>query len=93
MAKKSKMIESLNALSKPYNLQVVVGAPRLDKTTGLPVEHTVGINLTIMGEISIVEGRSVQPTHRIVATSATGATIAEAKEAALTEALQYAGVI
>lgn len=92
MAKKLKMIEKLNESTKPYNLQVAVGSPMVDKQSGA-VTHMVSVNLTIMGEISIVEGRSVQPTHRIVSTTGFGPSIDEAKEAALTEALQYAGVI
>lgn len=93
MSKKEKMISELNGLSKPYNLQVIVGSPRLDKTTGAPVEFNVTVNLTIMDEPKIIEGKTVQPTHRIVSTSAFGGTIDDAKRAALTEALQFAGVI
>lgn len=93
MSKKDPMIKSLNDLTKPYNLQVIVGAPRLDKTTGNPVEYSVQVNLTIMDEAKVIDGRTVQPTYRTVATTGIGATIDAAKKAALSEALEYAGVI
>lgn len=93
MAKKDKMIEQLNSSTKPYNLQVIVGAPRTDKTTGLPVEYSVTVNLTIMDEAKTIEGRTVQPTYRTVSTSSFGPTIEDAKKNALSEALSYAGVI
>lgn len=93
MAKKDKMIEALNASTKPYNLQVIVGAPRLDKVTGAPVEYQVTVNLTIMDEPKQIDGRTVQPTYRTVSTSGIGETIDDAKKNALSEALSYAGVI
>jgi hypothetical protein len=84
--KKLSMIKKLNDMTKPYNLQV-------DFAAGKPGEFACKVNLTIMEEIKVLDGKTVQPTHRIVTTSAVGATMDEAKENALTEALQFAGVI
>ena len=85
MAKKDKMIEALNALTKPYNLQVSI-SPGKDI-------FSASVVLTIMDEVKVIDGKTVQPSHRIVSTSAMAPTIDEAKKAALTEALQFAGVI
>lgn len=93
MSKKDKMITALNESAKPYNLQVIVGSPRLDKTTGAPVEYQVTVNLTMMDEAKVIDGRTVQPTYRAISTSGIGATIDDAKKNALKEALEYAGVI
>jgi hypothetical protein len=90
--KKAKMIQTLNDLTKPYNLQVAVGAPMVDKTTQA-ITYSVNVNLIIMEEAKTVEGKTVQPTHRMVNTVGFGSSIDEAKTNALTEALQYAGVI
>lgn len=85
MAKKKSMVYSLNGLDKPYNLQIQIG--------GKVGEYVASVNLTIMSPIQVVDGKSVQPTHRIVSTQGFGDTISKAKDAALTEALQFAGVI
>lgn len=84
--KKLTMIKKLNDLKNPYNLQV-------DFAAGKPGEFVCKVNLTLMDEIKVVDGKSVQATHRIVTTTSVGPTMNEAKENALTEALQFAGVI
>ena len=91
MAKKEKMIEALNSSERPYNISVQFGAPTMQG--GVPSEFNCMVNLTIMDKITNLDGRSVQPTHRIVQTTGFGSTREEAKKAALTEALQIAGVI
>lgn len=91
MAKKEKMIQELNDLKNPYNLQVNFGAPLIQN--GVITEYNCNVNLTLMDEIKVVDGKSVQATHRIVQTSGVGTTRDEAKKNAITEALQFAGVI
>jgi hypothetical protein len=86
MSKKLPMIKKLNESDKPYNLSVQVGG-------GKAGEFIASVNLTIMDKPSVIDGRTVQPSHRVVSTQGSGATIEEAKEKALTEALQFAGVI
>lgn len=85
MAKKLPMIKRLNELDRPYNLQVQIG--------GKVGEYVASVNLTIMDKPQQIDGRTVQPSHRIVSTQGSGSTIESAKEAALTEALQFAGII
>lgn len=79
------MIKKLNELDKPYNLQVQIG--------GKTGEYIASVNLTIMNNPQQIDGKTVQPTYRTVSTQGTGVTIAEAKDSALAEALQFAGVI
>lgn len=92
MAKKAKMIQALNDQTKPYNLQVSVGAPFQSRETNA-ITYNVTVTLTMMDEIKVVDGKSVQATHRVVSTSGFGASVEEAKNNALEEALQFAGVI
>jgi asparagine N-glycosylation enzyme membrane subunit Stt3 len=85
MSKKSPMIKKLNEIDKPYNLQVQIG--------GKENAYVASVTLTIMDKPQMIDGRTVQPSHRVVSTQGSGVTIEEAKDKALTEALQFAGII
>lgn len=84
---KEKHVKALNDYSKPYNLTMTYGQGNA------ATPFLCSVQLTLMDEIKVVEGRSVQATNRIVNTSAFGLTAEESKDKALKEALDLAGVI